>query len=375
MRILIPLGTRPEIVKLAPVARELTAQGFDVRIVATGQHHDAGLTDVFFEAFDVYPDERWTVEGDEGQRVGTILAMAYAEIGGRRPDLVLLVGDTHTVPLFCLAARRFQIPVAHLEAGLRSFNPTSMEEVNRRVAAATASLHLAPTDLAARFLTAEGVEEERIVVVGNPVIDSLRLLGVSRCAPADRSGVLVTAHRPTNVDDPRRLAALVDLITAMAEEMGSVTFPVHPRTRARLADAGTLDLLRRNPSVTLLEPVPYRHMLDLVASSRVVVTDSGGLQEEASWLGVPVVVLRRSTPRWEGVHADTSVLAGLDDTGALEAARRFCTSDEQARVAAAPCPYGDGHTAARVAALLAEPRTLDLLRIDEPDERTALVAP
>jgi len=366
LKVLVPFGTRPEIVKLAPVVVELVRRGLEVRTVATGQHHDPGLTDVFYQALGMQPDARWTVQGDEGERVGQILTRAYQEIADRRPDLVLLLGDTYTVPLFSLAARRYGVPLAHLEAGLRSFNDTSMEEVNRRVAAATASLHLAPTELAASFLRSEGVADRRIRVVGNPVIDALRLLAVGRCPIDQRVGVLLTAHRPTNVDDPERLNALVELTTRLARELGPVTFPVHPRTRSRLEASGLLETLRREPRVRLADPVPYREMLALVASAQVVVTDSGGLQEEASWLGVPVVVLRVSTPRWEGMHAGTSVLTGMDASAAVEAARRFCEPDEQVRVAEAPCPYGDGFTASRVADILAEPETADLLRLEEP---------
>jgi UDP-N-acetylglucosamine 2-epimerase (non-hydrolysing) len=141
---------------------------------------------------------------------------------------------------------------------------------------------------------------------------------------------------------------------------------VHPRTRARLDESGGMATLEA-AGVQLLEPLPYDDMLSLLATARVVLTDSGGLQEEASWLGVPVVVLRRSTPRWEGVDAGTSVLAGLDIDVALDAATRFCDPDEQRRVAATPCPYGDGHTSARVAEILADPATAGLLTIEEPD--------
>ena len=366
MRILVPFGTRPEIVKLAPVVGALRAAGFDVTTVATGQHDDPAMTTVFFDELGVQPDTVWQLSGDEGGRVGGILAAAYGALVSDRPDVVMVLGDTHTVPLFCMAARRHRVPVVHLEAGLRSFNPTSLEEVNRRVAAATASLHLAPTERAARFLQAEGVEPERIRVVGNPVLDAVRGRGVPRRPVADRAGVVVTAHRATNVDDPGRLAALVRLVTRLSTEVGPVTFPVHPRTQRRLEDSGLLAELDR-PGVVLGPPVAYDAMLDLVARSRLVVSDSGGIQEEAAWFGVPVVVLRRSTPRWEGVDLGGTVLVGLDVERALDAARTLTTPHAQERVAALPCPYGDGHTGARVAELLADPATAGLLRIDEPD--------
>ena len=366
MRVLVPFGTRPEIVKLAPVVVALRAAGFDVTTIATGQHDDPAMTTVFFEELGVRPDVTWQLSGDEGGRVGGILAAAYAALAADRPDVVLVLGDTHTVPLFCMAARRHRVPVVHLEAGLRSFNPTSLEEVNRRVAAATASLHLAPTERAARFLQAEGVEPDRIRVVGNPVLDAVRGRSIRRRPAVDRSGVVVTAHRPTNVDDPERLADLVRLVGRLATEVGPVTFPVHPRTQCRLEEAGLLAALDR-PGVVLRPPVAYDDMLELVAGAQLVVSDSGGVQEEAAWFGVPIVVLRRSTPRWEGVDLGGTVLVGLDVERAVDAARALTTPAEQARIAALPCPYGDGHTGARVAEVLADPAIAPLLRIDEPD--------
>ena len=366
MKVLVPFGTRPEIVKLAPVVQELRSRSFEVRAVATGQHYDDALAGAFFRGLDLTPDETWTVEGNEGERVGRILTMAVESVENWGPDLVLCLGDTWTVPLFCLAARRQRVPVAHLEAGLRSFNPTSMEEVNRKVAAGTAALHLAPTERAARFLSAEGVAAERIHVVGNPVIDVLRRAGVTAAPPAERSGVVLTAHRATNVDDPDRRKELISLILRLADEVGPVTFPVHPRTLARLEGDGALATLDR-PGVNLLAPLPYDEMLSLLCGAQVVVTDSGGLQEEASFLGIPVVVLRRSTPRWEGVEAETSVLTGLEADAATKAAVRLAGPDEQDRIAKVPCPYGDGHTSERVATLLASPATTPLLAIREPD--------
>jgi UDP-N-acetylglucosamine 2-epimerase (non-hydrolysing) len=365
VRLLIPLGTRPEIVKLAPVVHALTAGGFELRTVATGQHYDPALTDSFFDDLMVVPDIRWQIGGDEAQRVGEILTLAFREIAGHPPDAVLVLGDTYTVPLFCLAARRYGVPVVHLEAGLRSHNELSVEETHRRVAAAAASLHLAPTALAARNLRAEAVAEARIRIVGNPVIDVLRTFGPARRPPTGRSGVVLTAHRPTNVDDPERLERLIDLAIRLGAEVGPVTFPLHPRTRSRLDAAGGLRRLEAG-GIRLLPPLPYPDMLAAVAGARVVVTDSGGLQEEASWFGVPVVVLRNSTPRWEGVEAGTSALTGLDPRRALAAASRFGTPEEQLRVAGVPCPYGDGHTAERVRQLLSDPGVVELLRLREP---------
>ena len=364
--ILVPFGTRPEFVKLAPVVKALHSAGHRLRTVATGQHHDAAMADAFFEELGIEPDDRWSLQGDEPARLGAMTASAEREIAACRPDLVLLLGDTNTVPVFSLAARRARVPVAHLEAGLRSFNETSMEEVNRRVAAACARLHLAPTELAASFLRAEGVAPERIMVVGNPVVDLLVGSGAVAVPPAARSGVLVTAHRATNVDDPGRLVRLVDLVVALSRAVGEVTFPVHPRTARRLEESGELGRLEVD-GVTLMAPVPYGEMLQLLSHSKVAVTDSGGVQEEASYFGVPTVVLRSSTPRWEGVVLATSRLVGMDVAAALEAATAFARPGEQERVAAVPCPYGDGHASERIVKLLDAPECWSLLSIAEPD--------
>ena len=364
--VLIPMGTRPEIIKLSPVISALRDEGIIVKTVATGQHYDHNLTDTFFAEFGVAPDVRWTLEGPEHVRLGQLVAAAEEEIETARPDLVLVLGDTNTVPVFCLAARRHSVPVAHLEAGMRSFNETSMEEVNRRVAAACASLHLAPTQLAAKFLSAEGISAERIHVVGNPIIDVLRSKGLPTVPGRERSGVVVTAHRATNVDEPSRLKAVVAIINGLAENIGPVTVPLHPRTRARLEQFGLTDQLT-SPGITVIEPVGYSAMLSLLQRARLVVTDSGGLQEETAWFKVPTLVLRRSTPRWEGIQAGFAVLVGLDIQLALDAARSVTTPEALARLDSLTCPYGDGFTARRVARLVADPGLMRCIRPAEQD--------
>lgn len=368
-RILVPFGTRPEVIKLAPVVRALRAAGHAVTAVDTGQHADAAMGADVQRSLGLEPDVRLRLPQGAG-RPGAVLTGAAEVLHEHPADLVLALGDTHTVPAYALAARGVGVPFAHLEAGLRSFNLRSMEEVNRRVAGAAAQLHFAPTARAATFLLAEGVPAHRIFVVGNPVVDALRHNGVAAVPPADRVGVLVTAHRASNVDDPARLARLLDVIARLTA-IGPVRFPVHPRTKARLHEHGLAERLAALPGVGWEEPLAYDALLDALARSRVVVTDSGGLQEEAAYLGVPAVVLRRSTPRWEGVESGAAVLTGItsdEEAGrAVAAAHRLTEPAELARVAALPCPYGDGTTGTQVAAVLADPATDALLALDEPD--------
>ncbi len=368
--VLVPFGTRPEVVKLAPVVRALLDAGHRVDVVDTGQHTDPALSTELQQLLGLSPTRRFTLPADPWARTGALHAGAAEAVATSAPELVLALGDTATVPAYALAARAAGRPFAHVEAGLRSLNPRSVEEVNRRVAAAAAQLHFAPTARAATFLRGEGVPAERVLVVGNPVIDTLVAQGVRPMPVEERTGVLVTAHRPTNVDDPVRLGRLVAVVRELAERIGPVTFPVHPRTAARLDGTGLRRGLDR-PGITVTGPVGYPTLLAALASARLVVTDSGGLQEEAAYVGVPVVVLRGSTPRWEGVEAGTTTLAGLADEDAVDtvlaAAARHTTPAEQERAAALPCPYGDGTTGARIAAVLSDERTDALLALDEPD--------
>lgn len=369
-RVLVPFGTRPEVIKLAPVVRALRAAGHVVTTVDTGQHTDAAMAGDVQRVLGLEPDVRLDLPAGPG-RAGALLSAAAAVVAERPADLVMALGDTHTVPAYALAARGAGTAFAHLEAGLRSFNQRSIEEVNRRVAAAAAQLHFAPTARAATFLAAEGVPAERVFVVGNPVIDALRERAVPAVPVAERSGVLVTAHRASNVDDPARLSRLVGLVRELAAGVGPVRFPVHPRTAARLHEHGLAEQLSALAGVTLCDPLPYPDLLAALSSSAVAVTDSGGLQEEAAYFGVPVVVLRRSTPRWEGVELGSAVLTGLtsdaEAEAAAQAARRMSRPAELARIAALPCPYGDGDTGRQVAAVLADPATTPLLELAEPD--------
>lgn len=369
--VLVPFGTRPEVIKLAPVVAALRAAGHRVSAVDTGQHTDPVLSTALQAELGLAPDWRGALPAEAHARTGALHADAAAVVERFAPEVVLALGDTSTVPAYALAARGRRIAFAHLEAGLRSLNPSSVEEVNRRVAAAAALVHFAPTDRAAAFLHGEGVPASRIFVVGNPVIDTLVQRGVRRTPLGSRCGVLFTAHRPTNVDDPVRLARLVDVVRSLADRVGPVTFPVHPRTAERLERFDLRGALVAHPGVRMSGPLGYPELLAALASARVAVTDSGGIQEEAAYLGVPVVVLRRSTPRWEGVEAGTTTLAGLaseDSTAAvLEAAARHTSIEGQRRADTIRCPYGDGTAGRRVAAVLADGATDELLRIGEPD--------
>jgi UDP-N-acetylglucosamine 2-epimerase (non-hydrolysing) len=365
MRVLVPIGTCSEVAKLAPVVHLMRRRGLTVRIVQTGEDRNHLMAGMFFDRFGLVPDETWQHSGGD-ELPARLLEFAFREVDTQRTDCVLVTGSGYTVPIFCLAARRFGVPVVHCEAGLRSMDETSVEEVNQKVAAQMASLHLAPTKTAAKFLESEGISPERIHVVGNPLIDALRICGVRRRPPSARLGIVVTDDHRSKGTDAVRLSRLVDLLLCLSEKFSTVTFPVQPDTRTRLVDSGAWANLRES-AVRLFPPLPFDGLVELVATSRVVVSDSGGLEEEAAWLGVPVVVLRNSTSRWEGVCTRIATLTGLDPARVLDAVENFATDAEQERVAAADCPYGDGRSAGRIASILSDAATQELLRLSEPD--------
>lgn len=346
----VAAGTRPEIIKLAPVVEALLDSGANVEVVATGQHWDHRMAGAFFDGLALRPSQVWNLVGDEGQRIGDMLTQAYRWLERSRLDAVLVQGDTYTTALVAFAARRHGVPVVHVEAGLRSFNPRSQEESNRKVTAALASVHFAPTGLAAAHLMAEGVPPVSVFVVGNTVCDALVRFGLGRLDVAERSGVLVTAHRAANVDHPARLALVVETIELLSE-VAPVTMVLHPRTANKLDEFRLRERLEAT-GAEIIEPLEYAPMLERIRRSMVVVTDSGGLQEETSWFGVPVVVLRNSTPRWEGVRAGQAELAGIDPQAVIAAVGRLTEPDRLAEIAQAPCPYGDGEAGPRIATIL-----------------------
>ena len=315
MKLLHVVGARPNFPKLAPVHRAARAGGHAQIVVHTGQHYDDAMSGSFFRELEIpEPDVNLEV-GSHSHAVQTARIMERIEpvLLEQRPDWVLVYGDVNSTAAAALVAVKLGLRVAHVEAGLRSRDRAMPEEINRIVTDSIADLLLTPSRDADVTLRGEGVPETRIAFVGNVMIDSL--FHAMRHVPdgaGEPGAVVVTLHRPSNVDEPARLAALVAALRAVAESR-AVVFPVHPRTRQRLVDAG-LDIGR----VRLLDPIPYREMLGYVANAHAVVTDSGGLQEETTALGVPCFTVRDSTERpitvVEGTNRlvrDPATLAGL----------------------------------------------------------------
>jgi UDP-N-acetylglucosamine 2-epimerase (non-hydrolysing) len=359
VRVVSVVGARPQLVKLAPIAAAFAETDHTHVIVHTGQHYDADLSDVFFTGLGIpAPDVYLGIgSGSHGAQTGAILAAMDPVLDHERPDWVLVYGDTNSTLAGALSAVKMHIPVAHLEAGLRSFNREMPEEHNRILTDHAADLLLAPTEEAVRHLTLEGLAEPT-VLSGDVLVDvCLRIRdAVTRgefAAPDLPEGIdpagpylVATLHRPSNTDDPDRLAELLDALAGLPIP---VALLAHPRLVAR-ADAFGLSL--RRGSLNAGRPLPYAGMVASVLGASGVITDSGGLQKEAYLLGRPCTTLRAET-EWsetlvDGWNALAPSPAALgDETWASLAIR-------PAPTAARAMPYGDGHAAERIVALLAE---------------------
>ena len=363
-KICMVFGTRPEAIKMAPVIKELQKAGdcFSLRVVVTAQHRE--MLDQVLDLFGIRADYDLNIM-QPGQSLPDlacrILSRLTPVFARERPDLVMVHGDTATTFLGALAAFYLQIPVAHVEAGLRTYRPYSPfpEEMNRRLTGALAAYHFAPTRTAAENLLAERVPPAAIMVTGNTVIDALLDvaarpdLKIPRAVadiPAGEKVILVTTHRRENLGEPlRRIYSALRLLLADFPGLW-VVFPVHRNPLVRKAAKEILGDLSR---VRLLPPLEYGSFVALMRRADLVLTDSGGIQEEAPALGKPVLVLRDTTERPEAVRAGTVRLVGLDEEKIRAEVRRLLLDEAAYReMAQAVNPYGDGRAAERICAFL-----------------------
>jgi UDP-N-acetylglucosamine 2-epimerase (non-hydrolysing) len=362
MRPLLDLvaGARPNFVKLAPVVRAVVGSGkLDFRIVHTGQHYDPAMNEVFFRELDI-PEPHLHLNvgsGSHGAQTARILERYEAELLARRPSATVVFGDVNSTVACALAAAKLGVPVAHVEAGLRSFDRTMPEEINRVLTDAIADLLLVSEPSGLQNLRREGVAESKALLVGNVMIDALvaALPTARQKATARRLGLeprrfgFVTLHRPSNVDEPATLARLVDLLHELSREVPLV-FPIHPRTLKVAEQAGlSARLAPGQPELLCLGALPYLDSLSLVADAAVVLTDSGGLQEETSYLGVPCVTLRENTERPVTIELGTSRLVGNDPDRIRGA---FADFRNGRWTAGRPIPLWDGQAGPRIAEAL-----------------------
>jgi len=343
MNIVTVIGNRPQFVKAAAVSRLLRERHKEL-LVHTGQHHDDELSTIFVRELGVpRPEVELGIHGGTNtDQTARMLAALGPLMEERRPDRVLVYGDTNSTLAGTLAAAQARIPLAHVEAGMRSFDRAMPEELNRVLCDHASDLLLCASQTAVDNLRREGVAGE-VVLVGDVMVDIAHLFQprAREETPAFQPPyVLATAHRAGNVDDPERLAALVELLLAVPED---VILPLHPRTRARLEAAGLLERLAAN--VELLAPQGYLDFTSLLVHARAVLTDSGGVQKEAYLAGVPCVTLRDTTEWIETVDAGWNVLVDLDRDAALAALRRTPPAGR-------PELYGDGRAGDRVVSSL-----------------------
>ena len=376
-KILLVAGTRPNFMKVFPVMRAVEkwnscehagkrpGVAFDQILVHTGQHHDRAMSDVFFEDLGMSePDHRLGAHGDSQVRqIAEVMVALEPILMTERPALVIVVGDVSSTLAAALTAAKLNLPVAHIEAGLRSGDRAMPEEINRILTDAVSTLLFATCRDAIDNLAIEGIVGERVAFVGNPMIDTLEAFRdkarkrdtLSKLGLTPGGYVLATLHRPSNVDDPVQLASLCEVIMALADER-PVVFPVHTRTKMRLEAADDGSRLLGSPNVRVTGPLGYLDFVSLMAQARLVLTDSGGVQEETTVLGVPCLTVRTTTERPVTVSEGTNRLVDPYDPGAVLAAALSAVREPPSATTGAPKrpELWDGHAANRIVVTIAE---------------------
>jgi UDP-N-acetylglucosamine 2-epimerase (non-hydrolysing) len=349
MKVAIVLGTRPEIIKMSPLVRECAKRGTPHYILHTGQHYSHEMDRVFFDDL-ALPEAQYHLDvgsGTHGAQTARILAGTEGVLMKDRPDIVMVQGDTNTVMAAALAASKLGVRVGHVEAGLRSNDRTMPEEINRVIADHISDQLYAPTEEARKNLAKEGIDRG-VTVTGNTIVDAVlenRKLAESRSQALENLGlrpreyILATAHRQENVDSRERLTGILKALDAVGRETGlPVIFPAHPRTQARLKEFGL-----RPERASVVQPFGFLDFLRMEAGARLLLTDSGGVQEEACVLGVPCVTMRENTERPETVAVGANILAGTDPERVMAAAWSMLN-----RRGGWKNPFGDGKAAGRI---------------------------
>ena len=345
MKIFNVVGARPNFMKIAPIVEEMK-KGPDLNgiLVHTGQHYDEGMSDVFFRELGIpVPDVHLGVgSGTHAEQTARIMVEFEKVCMREKPDLVVVVGDVNSTMACTIVAAKLLIPVAHVEAGLRSFDRTMPEEINRLVTDALADVLFTTSRDADENLKREGVDPKKIHFVGNVMIDTLakhRRKAAELQIDKPKRYALVTLHRPSNVDDPGVLGGILEALEEISKSI-PVIFPIHPRTAKRVREFG----LSLN-GVETMEPLGYLEFLNLTSTATVVLTDSGGLQEETTILAVPCLTLRYNTERPVTITDGTNIMVGPDKGRILDAFRRIMNGDWKP---AGPPEYWDGHAAERI---------------------------
>ena len=364
LKVINVVGARPNFMKVAPVVEAMRRRGgeFAPVVLHTGQHYDARMSDDFFRDLGL-PDPEVHLgvgSGSHAQQTAAVMQRFEPVVLEQRPDWVVVVGDVNSTLACALVCSKLGIPVAHVEAGLRSRDRTMPEEINRLLTDQLSDLLLTPSADADRNLASEGIPPERIRLVGNVMIDSLlKHLALAedsdvreRLAVGGSDYAVVTLHRPSNVDDPRTLRRILSALSRVSRRL-PVVFPVHPRTRRRLEEFGLNVEEGSRGDVRLTEPLGYLDFLRLYSGARLVLTDSGGIQEETTALGIPCLTLRENTERPVTVELGTNRVVGNDEERIVSEAESALSRDVRAEAPRVP-PLWDGRAADRVLDALLE---------------------
>lgn len=344
-KIAVAIGTRPEIIKMSPVIRELVRTKADHYVIHSGQHYSYELDRVFFEQLKLSrPRYRLEVgSGSPGSQTARIIAGAERVFLRNRPDVVLVQGDTNTVLGTAIAASKLGIPIGHVEAGLRSYDRTMPEEINRILADHCSDYLFAPTPEARDILLGESIPRKKIFVTGNTIVDAvLQNAGHAKPSPAE-DYILVSLHRQENVDDPARFASIAKSLRQASQKFRMpVLYPMHPRSRKMAKKFGI-----NFGTVRVMRPADYLTFLGMQKGASLVMTDSGGVQEEACILGVPCVTLRDNTERPETVSAGSNMIAGTEPGKILRCAGKMMKKDRRWKN-----PFGRGDAARKIVRIL-----------------------
>lgn len=382
MKIATILGTRPEIIKMAPIIDEISKRGINQIILHTGQHYDKEMSDNFFRDLEIpAPDYNIHVgSGSHATQTGLMMKGIEEILLDEKPDIVLVQGDTNAVLAGALVCAKLHIAVGHVEAGLRSFDTTMPEEINRRVADVCSTLYFIPTEESAINLLAEGLSRNNLIITGNTVVDACfrhleiakkRGFGEESLADLDIDNMenilTLTMHRAENVDVKQRVTSIIDALKELNQM--NIIFPIHPRTKNTLQNFGLFDELNDLEHVHIVKPIGYLDFLLLTSKSTLILTDSGGLQEEAITLDVPALTLRYNTERPETVSAGGNILVGSNKDAILENANKILNNKEFADMMRnAKNPYGEGDAAVKTVDAIQKAFDEGLLNISAPED-------
>ena len=381
MKIATILGTRPEIIKMAPII-EISKRGINHIVLHTGQHYDKEMSDNFFKDLEIpTPDYNIHVgSGTHGKQTGLMMKGIEEVLMDEKPDIVLVQGDTNAVLAGALVASKLHIAIGHVEAGLRSFDMTMPEEINRRAADVTTTMYFIPTEESAINLLSEGFSHKNLIITGNTVVDAcFRHLEIAKKRGFEEESLAkldienmdniltLTMHRAENVDIKERVINIIEALKEL-DDM-NIIFPIHPRTKNTLENFGLFEELNNLEHVHIIKPLGYLDFLLLTSKSTLILTDSGGLQEEAITLNVPALTLRYNTERPETVTAGGNILVGSDKDAILKNANKILNDKEFAdKMRNAPNPYGQGESAKITVDSIQDYYEKGLLNIEAPED-------